>query len=160
MIENYLIQNGFGCGSVKNFANEVAERTKFAKDERWYFSTPIKTNVNANLAECTLHLAFPFLAQYGETVESGVYSKTTETAQKKYFEVCEFFKGKFLVPKKSVTFVPFWSGSDDEKRTDRKDFANTRVHILAVDLTLRYKESWLVGCSESEVANDALHGLV
>ena len=46
MIENYLIQNGFGCGSVKNFANEVAERTKFAKDERWYFSTPIKTNVS------------------------------------------------------------------------------------------------------------------
>ena len=63
MIENYLIQNGFGCGSVKNFANEVAERTKFAKDERWYFSTPIKTNVSGGLAECTIHLAYPFLAQ-------------------------------------------------------------------------------------------------
>ena len=160
MIENYLIQNGFGCGSVKNFSNEIVERSKFGKDTRWYFSTPIKTTVNANLAECTLHLAFPFLAQYGETVESGVYAKTTETAQKKYFEVCEFFKEKFLVPKKSVTFVPFWSGSDAEKRTDRKDFANTRVHILAVDLTLRYKESWLVGCPENEVANDALHGLI
>ena len=69
MIENYLIQNGFGCGSVKNFSTEIIERSKFGKDTRWYFSTPIKTNVNANLAECTLHLAFPFLAQYGETVK-------------------------------------------------------------------------------------------
>ena len=82
MIENYLIQNGFGCGSVKNFSTEIIERSKFGKDTRWYFSTPIKTNVNANLAECTLHLAFPFLAQYGETVRKWCLFKNDETAQK------------------------------------------------------------------------------
>lgn len=147
MIENYLIQNGFGCGSVKNFANEVAERTKFSKDERWYFSTPIKTNVSGGLAECTIHIAYPFLAQKGETVESGVYVSTTEAAQQKYFDVCDFFKAKFLVPKKSFTFVPFWSFSENEKRLERADAGGVRVHVLVVDLTLRYKEVWLRGCT-------------
>lgn len=157
MIENYLLQNDFGCGSVKNFNTEIISRLEHDKVNRWYFSTPIRTSVNGGLAECTLHLAFPFNAKKDETMESGVYASTTETAQKKYFDICKFFEQKFLVPKKAVTFVPFWSVSDSEKRTERNDFGNSRVHVLAVDLTLRYKESWIKGCPVVPEDAEILH---
>ena len=65
------------------------------------------------------------------------------------FKKSRFFKAKFLVPKKSLAFVPFWSFSENEKRAERSDAGGVRVHVLVVDLTLRYKEVWLRGCTTS-----------
>ena len=90
--------------------------------------------LNANLAECTLHLAFPFWLNMAKRLkESGVYSKRRYGTKRSILKYVNFLKISFFLPKKSVTFVPFWSGNQMlKKRTDRKDFANTRVHILAV----------------------------
>ena len=149
MIENYLIESGLGCGTVKNFQTEILKNVKLGKTDRWYFKTPVKVSGNG-LKTATLDLAFPFLCKQTDVDEKTVLSRL-EILRKGYEDGLMFFfrSNKFIVPPDTANFsiIPFWA-TETTPRSERKDFAGIRIHILNAVIVVKYRNLTLVNAVE------------
>jgi hypothetical protein len=144
MIEQYLIKNGLGCGTVKKFNNEILKNVKLNVSDRWYFKTPVKISGHG-LRTATIDLAFPFLAKQNETDEKAVLSRLEENRKEYEDDLIRFLRRKFIVPPGTAIFtiIPFWA-TETGPRNERKDFGQIRLHIINAVVTVKYRESWFL----------------
>lgn len=144
MIEDLLIKAGLGCGSKKNFQSEILKNMKVPGVlPRWYFLTPIKHSGNG-LVTATINFAFPFVAKSTDTSDAIVLSRLENERKAYEDDLIHFIRSfGFIVPPDSQTFsiIPFWA-TETSERTERKDFAGLRIHILNAVITVKYRKSW------------------
>jgi len=142
MLEQFLIEIGMKCGTVKNFNNAVMEDVRRSDFQHWYFATPFKTTDSGNgLKECTVNMAYPFLAVNGEISEQSAIKRISHLVPDFEAELLKALRVKVIVASHILSIIPFWANEKGE-RNDRKDFAQTRIHIINASLTIRYRESY------------------
>lgn len=144
MLENYLIQIGLRCGTVKNFNTTIVNDMRKKDVQHWYFLTPIKAGDKGGLLkEAVVTMALPFLAHNGETTEADVLKRISPLVENvKNTLLCKLRK-TVIVPTFEFSIKPFWANETGNERTDRKDFAQTRVHIIQAKLTINYRDNWV-----------------
>jgi hypothetical protein len=142
MIEQFLINIGMRCGTVKNFNNSVMEDVRVKDFQHWYFATPFKvTDSGSGLKECTINMAYPFLAANGEISEQAAIERISPLVPEYEAELLKVLRSKVIVSSFTLSVIPFWANEKGE-RNDRKDFATTRIHIINASLVIRYRERW------------------
>lgn len=151
MIENYLIAAGLGCGTKKNFKDEVLKSMKLHLPSKWYFLTPVNVSGNG-LKSATLNMAFPFLAlRYDSITSEGDVLARLELTRKEYEDdLMKFLRAnKFIVPPDTANFsiIPFWAG-EPGYREELEDFNGIRIHILNAVVTVKYRNLALVNAVE------------
>ncbi len=153
MIEKYLINAGLGCGSVKNFNNEILKNVKLGISDRWYFKTPIKVS-GTGLRTAVVDLAFPFIAKMDDVDEKTVIDRIELTRKSYEDDLLRFLRSlKFIVPPDTANFsvIPFWA-TEGGQRNDRKDFGQLRIHILNANITVKYRNIKLPSNVDAELA--------
>lgn len=142
MVEKYLLDLGLGCGSVKNFNTEILKNMRFSNGQKWYFKTPIKITDNNGLKTATINLAFPFLAIQTDITEADVIKRISLVKTCYENQLIKVLRKKFIVPDYYLAIIPFWANDGNgNERIDRKDFAQTRVHILNAVVNVKYRDS-------------------
>lgn len=142
MIEKVLTDIGLKCGTVKNLSTVINEALRNNDSQSWYFLTPLKVKDNGSgLKEVTFNLAFPILATQDDISEQAVLSRISLYESGHEEALIKFLSKYFLIPSFTFAVVPFWS-KDSNERTERKDFANNKVHLISGNITLRYREKW------------------
>lgn len=142
MIEQYLIDSGLSCGTIKNFSTEILRNMKLANSERWYFKTPIKVS-GSKLKTATIDMAFPFIVKQSDIDERAAIIRINEVRECFEKDLLRFLRRKFIVPPDTAIFsvIPFWAAEKGE-RNERKDFAGLRIHIINAVVTVKYRDSW------------------
>ena len=149
MIENYLIQIGFNCGTVKNFNNEILEDQRKKDSNHWYFLTPIKSTDSGNgLKEAKINMAYPFeVFEKTDVSEKEVIKRLSVNLKEYETELLKRLRQdrRLIVPPSmfTISFIPFWANEKSSERMNRVDFGSNRIHIINVSLTIRYREEWL-----------------
>ncbi len=142
MIENYLLQIGMKCGTVKNFATTINTDLRLKGLQHWYFLTPVKVSEkNDLLKEANLNLAFPFIATREDISEEVVLKRLALIIDDYKTELLKNLGKMLLIPNHIFTIIPFWANEKGE-RNERKDFAQGSIHILNAQLTVRYRDGW------------------
>jgi hypothetical protein len=142
MLENYLVQIGMKCGTVKNFNSVIL--ADIDKDEQsWYFKTPIQTSDDGSgLKTATVKIAYPFIAGPNDTAEDEVIERLSAWMQSYEASIIRILRRRLIVPTFKWAVIPFWSNSQTE-RTERTNFGNTKVHIISAEFTVKYRSHWL-----------------
>jgi hypothetical protein len=144
MLENFLLQIGMHCGTLKNFNTAILEDVRKNDYQHWYFLTPIKCNDKASgLKECTVQMAYPFLAANGEISEESSIKRISDLVPGYEAELLKVLRVKVIVPSFTLSVIPFWANDKGTERNERKDFAQTRIHIINASVTINFRESWL-----------------
>ncbi len=151
MIENYLIAAGLGCGTKKNFKDEIKKAMNLHLPSKWYFRTPVAVSGNG-LKTATLDLAFPFLAlRYDSITDEGTVLARLELTRKEYEDdLIKFLRSnRFIVPPDTANFsiIPFWAG-EPGYREELEDFNGIRIHIINAVVTVKYRNLVLVNAVE------------
>jgi len=142
MVENFLLSIGMRCGTVKNFNNVIMEDLRMKDDQHWYFLTPIKSTDKATgLKECTVNLAYPFIAENTDISEQVVIERLSPLLSDYERDLLKILRKVVIVPSFTLSVIPFWANEKGE-RTERKDFGQGRIHIISANLTIRYRETW------------------
>lgn len=143
MIENFLLQIGMHCGTVKNFNSSILEDVRRNDFQHWYFLTPIKCTDKANgLKECTVQMAYPFLCANNEISEEAAIQRISDLVPEYEAELLKVLRQKVIAPSYTFSVIPFWANEKASERNERKDFAQTRVHIISGSVTIRFRENW------------------
>lgn len=144
MLENYLIQIGMRCGTIKNFNSSILEDARLKDFSHWYFLTPIKSTVKiGNLKEAVLSLAFPFDFEKGDDSEAIVIERLSTDTLDLQAELISELRKRIIVSQFSFTPIPFWANEKGSERMMLKDFGNNRIHILSGTLTVQYRDRWI-----------------
>lgn len=142
MIEKLLIDAGFGCGTVKNFNAVILDAQRTNDSQRWYFLTPLKVKDNGSgYKEVSLNFAFPIVAELDDINESAVLSRLANYESEYGNDLLKFLRKYFNVLSPTYSVIPFWSTNAVE-RLKLTDFANNRIHLLNLTVTLKYRETW------------------
>ena len=142
MIEKLLIDAGFGCGSVKNFNAVILDAQRTNDSQRWYFLTPLKVKDNGSgYKEVSINFAFPIVAELEDIDESAVLSRLANYESEYGNDLLKFLRKYFNVLAPTYSIIPFWSTNAVE-RLKLTDFANNRIHLLNLTVTLKYRETW------------------
>lgn len=142
MIERFLLDIGMHCGTVKNFSVAIAEDVRKKNFQHWYFLTPVKLSDSGNgLKECTVQMAFPFLAENGEITEEAAIKRLTDLIPDYERELLKALRKMVIVPSHTISVIPFWA-NEQGQRNDRKDFAAFRIHIINASVTIKFRETW------------------
>lgn len=141
IVENFLVDAGLGCGTVKNFNTEIISNMKLKKTDKWYFKTPLKIS-GTGLKTVTIDMAFPFQTAINEMEENEAITRLSPDLKDYKTDLKFFFrKNGFIVSNIDFSFIPFWA-NETGTRNERKDFAQLRIHILNAVVTLKYRDSW------------------
>ena len=142
MLEKQLINSGMGCGTVKNFNSTILRAMKNDEDMKWYFLTPVKSKDNGSgYKEATVNFAFPIKADRDDISEKEVLLKLEENEIENTECLIKHLKKYFNVVSFTSSTIPFWSTNAVE-RLQLTDFANVKIHLLNVVVTVKYRESW------------------
>lgn len=147
MIEKLLIDAGFGCGTVKNFNAVILDAQRTNDSQRWYFLTPLKVKDNGSgYKEVSINFAFPIVAELDDIEEKAVLSRLANYESECRSDLLKFlrkyFKGtRISILAKDHSLIAFWSTNAVE-RLKLTDFANNRIHLLNLTVTLKYRETW------------------
>lgn len=142
MIEKLLIDAGFGCGTVKNFNAVILDAQRTNDSQRWYFLTPLKVKDNGSgYKEVSINFAFPIVAELDDINESAVLSRLANYESEYGNDLLKFLRKYFNVLNPTYSVIPFWSTNAVE-RLKLTDFANNRIHLLNLTVTLKYRETW------------------
>lgn len=142
MLENYLLNIGMRCGTVKNFNNVIIDDMRKKDGQHWYFLTPVKIIGRAsNLNEATVQIAYPFLATNSDLTEEDAIKRLTPVLPEFKNSLENELKKMLLLQSATYSLIPFWANEKGD-RTERKDFGQTRIHILNAQVTVRYRDSW------------------
>lgn len=142
MIEKILTDIGLKCGTVKNLNTVILEALRIGDSQSWYFLTPLKVKDNGSgLKEVTFNLVFPILSVQDDISEQAALSRISLFESSYEESLIKFLSKYFLIPSFTFAVVPFWS-KDSNERTERKDFANSKVHLISGNITLKYRENW------------------
>jgi hypothetical protein len=142
MIEDLLIGLGLNCGTSKNFNTKIVEAVRRDALQMWYFKTPIRNKDNSSgYMEAQINLFFPVLAVASDISESVAITRLSDIQKEVTPQLIAMLKKFVNIPAATHTVVPFWSNNLNE-RDERKDFANVRVHLIHLSLTVKYRESW------------------
>lgn len=142
MIEKLLIDAGFGCGSVKNFNAVILDAQRTNDSQRWYFLTPLKVKDNGSgYKEVSVNFAFPIVASLDDAEEKAVLSRLANYESEYGNDLLKFLRKYFNVLSPTYSVIPFWSTNAVE-RLKLTDFANNRIHLLNLTVTLKYRETW------------------
>jgi len=143
MIEKFLIDSGLKCGSLKNFNTQILEDARRGNSNHWYFLTPLKVvdKGGNGYKEVVINLAYPINAIQSDLTEQDAINRISDFKDSYESELIKFLQRTVQVPSYEFKVIPFWS-NDKAPRTERADFANVKIHILNVVLTIRYRESW------------------
>lgn len=142
MIEKLLIDAGFGCGTVKNFNAVILDAQRTDSSQRWYFLTPLKVKDNGSgYKEVSVNFAFPIVASLDDIEEKSVLSRLANYESEYGNDLLKFLRKYFNVLSPTYSVIPFWSTTAVE-RLKLTDFANNRIHLLNLTVTLKYRESW------------------
>ena len=142
MIEKLLIDAGFGCGTVKNFNAVILDAQRTDSSQRWYFLTPLKVKDNGSgYKEVSINFAFPIVAALDDIEESAVLSRLSNYESEYGNDLLKFLRKYFNVLSPTYSVIPFWSTNAVE-RLKLTDFANNRIHLLNLTVTLKYRETW------------------
>ncbi len=142
MVENYLLQIGMKCGTVKNFNSSIQDDLRLGSGKHWYFLTPIKaTEKGTGLKEATISMAFPFVAERGDVSEQVVIERLSKIMPEYETELLTALRKdrRLIVPSYTFTIIPFWANEKASERNERKDFA-TRIHIINAAIVVKYRE--------------------
>ena len=142
MIEKLLIDAGFGCGTVKNFNAVILDAQRTNDSQRWYFLTPLKVKDNGSgYKEVSVNFAFPIVASLDDIEEKAVLSRLANYESEYGNDLLKFLRKYFNVLNPTYSVIPFWSTNAVE-RLKLTDFANNRIHLLNLTVTLKYRETW------------------
>ena len=142
MIEKLLIDAGFGCGTVKNFNAVILDAQRTNDSQRWYFLTPLKVKDNGSgYKEVSINFAFPIVAELEDIEEKAVLSRLANYESEYGNDLLKFLRKYFNVLNPTYSVIPFWSTNAVE-RLKLTDFANNRIHLLNLTVTLKYRETW------------------
>ena len=142
MIEKLLIDAGFGCGTVKNFNAVILDAQRTNDSQRWYFLTPLKVKDNGSgYKEVSVNFAFPIVAALEDIEEKAVLSRLANYESEYGNDLLKFLRKYFNVLNPTYSVIPFWSTNAVE-RLKLTDFANNRIHLLNLTVTLKYRETW------------------
>lgn len=142
MIEKLLIDAGFGCGTVKNFNAVILDAQRTNDSQRWYFLTPLKVKDNGSgYKEVSINFAFPIVAALDDIEEKAVLSRLANYESEYGNYLLNFLRKYFNVLAPTYSIIPFWSTTAVE-RLKLTDFANNRIHLLNLTVTLKYRETW------------------
>ena len=142
MIEKLLIDAGFGCGTVKNFNAVILDAQRTNDSQKWYFLTPLKVKDNGSgYKEVSINFAFPIVAELDDINESAVLSRLANYESEYGNDLLKFLRKYFNVLSPTYSVIPFWSNNAVE-RLKLTDFANNRIHLLNLTVTLKYRETW------------------
>lgn len=142
MIEKLLIDAGFGCGTVKNFNAVILDAQRTSDSQRWYFLTPLKVKDNGSgYKEVSINFAFPIVAELEDIEEKTVLSRLANYESEYGNDLLKFLRKYFNVLVPTYSVIPFWSTNAVE-RLKLTDFANNRIHLLNLTVTLKYRETW------------------
>ena len=142
MIEKLLIDAGFGCGTVKNFNAVILDAQRTNDSQRWYFLTPLKVKDNGSgYKEVSVNFAFPIVASLDDIEEKAVLSRLANYESEYGNDLLKFLRKYFNVLSPTYSVIPFWSTNAVE-RLKLTDFANNRIHLLNLTVTLKYRETW------------------
>lgn len=143
MLENFLLSIGMHCGTLKNFNNAILEDVRRNDYQHWYFLTPIKVNdIGSGLKECTVQMAYPFLTANGEISEEAAIKRISDLVPEYEAELLRVLRSRVIVPTFILSVIPFWANDKGTERNERKDFAQTRIHIINASVTINFRESW------------------
>jgi hypothetical protein len=146
MVEKYLLDIGMRCGSVKNFNASILEDMRLSKSQHWYFATPFKvTDKGGGLKECTVNMAYPFLAVNGEISEQEAIKRISPLIPEYEAALLKALRkgcSRLIVIPSQFYPVALWANEKGAERVDRKDFGAVRIHIISASLTIRYRDSW------------------
>jgi hypothetical protein len=142
MIESVLLQMGLRCGTVKNFSNTISNDVRKGERQHWYFLTPIKTTETpSQLKECTIKMAFPFLANREDLSEALVYKRLTPFLATYEKELLKQLRKAFKIVTVTEFYpIAFWANEKGE-RTERKVLGVESVHIFQASVTIKYRET-------------------
>jgi hypothetical protein len=142
MIESVLLQMGLRCGTVKNFSNTISNDVRKGERQHWYFLTPFKTTETpSQLKECTVKMAFPFLANREDLSEALVYKRLTPFLATYESELLKQLRKTFKIVTVTEFYpIAFWANEKGE-RTERKVLGVESVHIFSASVTIKYRET-------------------
>lgn len=141
MIEDILLKMGLKCGTVKNFSNTISDDIRKGDQQHWYFLTPIKTTeTTSQLKECTVKMAFPFLANREDLSEALVYKRLTPFLATYEKELLKQLRKTFKIVTVTEFYpIAFWANEKGE-RSDRKVLGVESVHIFQASVTIKYRD--------------------
>ena len=143
MVENYLLQIGMRCGTVKNFNNSILRDMENNDGQHWYFLTPIKAFDKGNgLKECTVNMAYPFLNEETDTSEQIVIERLSPLMDGHQTDLLKILRKMLIVPSFTFSVVPFWANEKTSERNELKDFGSNRIHIINASIKILYRETW------------------
>lgn len=143
MLENFLLQIGMKCGTVKNFNSTIANDMRLNAKQHWYFLTPIKTKESGSLLKvATIQIAFPFLAIKEDISEADVIKRLTPLVPEYQNSLIANLRKMLIVPECTFSIIPFWANEKGTERNERKDFGNSTIHIINAQVTVKYRASW------------------
>jgi hypothetical protein len=132
------------CGTVRNFNASILKDAKRGDFNHWYFKTPVKsTDKGGHLREATIDLAFPFIAKKEDDLEAEIIERLTPIMIEMQDELLATLNRTILTPNFNFSIIPFWANEKGSERNERKDFANTRVHIINAVITVNFRNYWL-----------------
>lgn len=143
MVENYLLQIGMKCGTVKKFNNTILMDMENNDCQHWYFLTPIKIFDKGNgLKECTIQMAYPFLNEENDISEQAVIERLSPLMDGYQTDLLKILRKMLIIPSFTFSVIPFWANEKTAERNELKDFGSNRIHIINAVLTVKYRESW------------------
>ena len=148
MIENYLIQIGFNCGTIKNFNNEILEDQRLHTEQSWYFLTPIKTtDSESGLKEAKINMAYPFEVKKSDISEKAVIERLNLNLLEYETELLKRLRQdrRLIIPPSmfTISFIPFWANEKTSERMTKVDFGSNKIHAIIASLTIKYREAWI-----------------
>lgn len=130
------------CGTVKNFNNVIIDDMRKNDGQHWYFLTPIKiSEKTAQMKEATIQIAFPFIATNSDISEQIVIERLAPLMPRFENALLKKIRKTLLVPSFTFSNITFWANEKGE-RDSRKDFGQTRIHILNAQIVVKYRYSW------------------
>ena len=143
MVENYLLQIGMRCGTVKKFNNTILTDMENNDGQHWYFLTPVKSFDKGNgLKECTIQIAYPFLNEETDTSEQIVIERLSPLMDDYQTDLIKILRKMLIVPSFTFSVIPFWANEKTSERNELKDFGNNRIHIINASIKILYRETW------------------
>jgi hypothetical protein len=143
MVEKFLLDIGMRCGTVKNFNTTIIEDLRKGEDAHWYFLTPIKANENVGgFKTATVSMAFPFFAVREDVTEADVINRLSVLLPEYEPTLLANLRQMLIVPDCTIFPIPFWANESGDSRNERKNFAQTSIHILSAKVTIKYRDSW------------------
>jgi len=141
MIEKFLINSGCKCGTKKNFSTVISDDLRIDDFQHWYFLTPLKVIGKQNgVMSTTINMAYPFIAEDGETTEEDVLKRISDEADDYKNGLKEFFNKWSISNDIEFSEIPFYGGSNAE-RTNLTTFGNNKIHLLNVIVKVSYREN-------------------